>query len=336
MDANIRVNLDSDKMKFIDPRIDFAFKKIFGSEEAKDILISFLESLMGLEGDKRIQEITILDPFLAPQIQEMKNSVLDVRCKDHRGISYIVEMQVRKTRAFLKRIQFKAKKVYVNQISKGDAYPKLNQVVAITITDFSLFDDFDHYVSQHQTQETITGKSLMQEVVYWFVELSKFNKSLEELDTVLDKWIFFIKMASDLDVIPSSFQEDPFHYAFERARVANMGRQELEYYYKAGIAIADARGAIELALEEGEQIGVIKGEQIGIIKGEQLGIIKGEQIGIIKGEQRRAATTLLRQLEHKFGSLSEHEKEKIMQADLSTLEIGSLRILDAKSMDDLF
>ncbi|MBF0095997.1 MAG: PD-(D/E)XK nuclease family transposase, partial [Magnetococcales bacterium] len=83
-------------MKFIDPRIDFAFKRIFGSEDAKDVLTSFLESLLDLEGDRRIAELTILDPFLAPRIKELKSSILDVRCKDHRGISYVVEMQVEK------------------------------------------------------------------------------------------------------------------------------------------------------------------------------------------------------------------------------------------------
>ncbi|MBF0626229.1 MAG: Rpn family recombination-promoting nuclease/putative transposase, partial [Magnetococcales bacterium] len=95
-------------MKFIDPRIDFAFKKIFGSEDAKDILISFLESLLGLEGERRIAGLTILDPFLAPRIKGFKYSVLDVRCQDHRGISYIVEMQVQKTAAFLNRVQYNA------------------------------------------------------------------------------------------------------------------------------------------------------------------------------------------------------------------------------------
>ncbi|MBF0420803.1 MAG: Rpn family recombination-promoting nuclease/putative transposase [Magnetococcales bacterium] len=92
-------------MKFIDPRIDFAFKKIFGSEDGKDILISFLESLLGLEGDRRIAELTLMDPFLAPRLKELKSSILDVRCKDQRGTSYIVEMQVEKVDGFLKRIQ---------------------------------------------------------------------------------------------------------------------------------------------------------------------------------------------------------------------------------------
>ncbi|MBF0437340.1 MAG: PD-(D/E)XK nuclease family transposase, partial [Magnetococcales bacterium] len=72
-------------MKFIDPRIDYAFKKIFGSEDAKDILISFLEGLLDLQGNRRIAELTILDPFLAPRLKDLKSTILDVRCKDHRG-----------------------------------------------------------------------------------------------------------------------------------------------------------------------------------------------------------------------------------------------------------
>ena len=90
-------------LKFIDPRIDFAFRKIFGSEDTKEILISFLESLLGLENEKRIKELMILNPYQLPKIKGLKTSILDVKCKDHRGITYIVEMQVKKARAFLKR-----------------------------------------------------------------------------------------------------------------------------------------------------------------------------------------------------------------------------------------
>ena len=299
-------------MKFIDPRIDFAFKKIFGSEDAKDILVSFLESLMGLEGDKRIKEVTLMDPFLAPRVRDMKESVLDVRCKDHRGISYIVEMQVRKTRAFLKRIQFNTAKTYVNQIASGEDYPKLNQVIAITITDFTLFDEFDHCVSHHQTQEMITGKTLLQEVVYWFVELSKFRKGLDELDDVLDKWVFFIKTASSLENVPDRLGEEPFRHAFEKARVANMDKDELEGYDKASMAIADARGAIELALEEGEQ--------------------RGEK----KWRREESASMLTRLLQRRFGDTPTWARDKIAKADLSTLEEWSLRFVDAKFLEDVF
>ncbi|MBF0421042.1 MAG: Rpn family recombination-promoting nuclease/putative transposase [Magnetococcales bacterium] len=148
-------------MKFIDPRIDYAFKKIFGSEDAKDILISFLESLLDLQGNRRIAELTILDPFLAPRIKDLKSTILDVRCMDHRGISYIVEMQVEKVTAFLKRIQYISAKAYANQISRGEDYPNLKQIFAVTITDFVLFEGFEHCASVHESRDM--GIRLLQE-----------------------------------------------------------------------------------------------------------------------------------------------------------------------------
>ncbi|MEO5367485.1 MAG: Rpn family recombination-promoting nuclease/putative transposase, partial [Magnetococcus sp. WYHC-3] len=189
-------------MKFIDPRIDFAFKKIFGSEDAKDCLISFLESLLGLEGEHRLEEVALMDPFLAPRLQELKYSILDVRCRDRRGVTFIVEMQVQKAAAFLKRIQYNAAKAYVQQISSGEDYPKLNQVVAITIVDFVLFPGFAHCVSCHETSEVITGTTQLHEIVYYFIELPKFTKSLEEVETTLEQWIHFLRWAGSMDHVP--------------------------------------------------------------------------------------------------------------------------------------
>lgn len=295
-------------MKFIDPRIDFAFKKIFGSESTKDVLISFLESLLELEGDRRIAELTILDPFLAPRIRNMKNSILDVRCRDHRGVSYIVEMQIQRVAAFLKRIQYNAAKAYAQQIKRGDDYPKLNQVIAITITDFVQFSGFDHCVSKHESRETITGQSYLQDILHFFIELPKFVKPLEELDDVLGRWIYLIKYAGSLQEVPEKLSAAPFRHALEMAMVANMTEDELEMYDKAGIAIADARGAIELALEDGEK--------------------KGEKKGIL--------STLTRQLQRRFGDLPSWASQRIAHAELSALEEWSLRILDATTIEGVF
>jgi len=255
-------------MKFIDPRIDFAFKKIFGSEDAREILISFLESLLGLEGDKRIREIQIGNPYLLPRIEVLKLSILDVRCTDHRGVSYIVEMQIRKTRAFLKRIQYNASKTYVNQIARADDYPKLNQVIAVTITDFSIFDpkDISHYVSCHITTEKESNGHFLNGIVYYFIELSKFDKTDSVPENILDKWIYFIKMAGELEEIPDKMKVNPFDMAFEKALQANMTPEEFEYYDKACMALADAKGAIELALEEGMEKGIEKGIEKGVEK----------------------------------------------------------------------
>ena len=147
----------------------------------------------------------------------------------------------------------------------------------------------------------------------YFIELSKFNNSLETLNNVLDKWIFFIKMASALEDVPERLREEPFSHAFEKARMANMDEKELEYYDKAGIAIADARGAIELARDEG------------IEKGRQKGRQEGEQIG--------EAKILTRQLQRRFGDLPTWASDTIAKADLPSLEAWSLRILDALTLE---
>lgn len=303
-------------MKFIDPRIDFAFKKIFGSEDTKDILISFLESLLGLKGDRCIAELTILDPFLAPKIKELKYSVLDVKCRDLRGISYIVEMQIQKTSAFLKRIQYNAAKAYVHQIEKGEDYPKLNQVIAITITDFILFPGFDHCVSRHESRETITGQTFLQEILHYFIELPKFTRPLDELTDILDQWIYFIKSAGSLEAIPDKIRLEPIRHAFEKARVANMTEEEYELYEKAGIAVTDAQGAIQLAKDEGRQ--------------------KGRQEGRQEGERKGEAKMLTRMLQRRFGTVPEWASEKIAKAELPSLEEWSLRIFDAQLLEDVF
>ena len=264
-------------MKFIDPKIDFAFKKIFGGEDTKDILINFIESLLGLSGDKKLKDINIMDPFSPPRIKGFKMSIIDVKCTDMRGVTYIVEMQVKKTKAFFKRIQYNAAKTYANQIAEGADYPKLNQVIAVTITGFTLFEDIDAYVTRHATKETETGNEYLSGIIYYVVELSKFNKKIENLKNILDKWIWFIKYASEIEDVPDNMKEDVFVHAFEKARVANMTALELEYYDKASMAIADEVGAIELAKEEGEEKGRKEGIKEGMEKGMEKGIKEGRQ-----------------------------------------------------------
>ncbi|MBF0192211.1 MAG: Rpn family recombination-promoting nuclease/putative transposase [Magnetococcales bacterium] len=315
-------------MKFIDPRIDFAFKKIFGSEDAKDILISFLESLLGLEGERRIAELTILDPFLAPRIRELKSSVLDVRCKDHRGISYIVEMQIEKVAAFLKRIQYNSAKAYSQQIARGVDYPRLKQVIAITITDFVLFEEFTHCVSTHESRETVTGKPYLLDIVYYFVELPKFSKDLDHCETVFDQWLYFLKNAERIEEIPDQMGLPPIRHAFEKAKIANMTPDELELYDKAGIAVADARGRVELAWEEGQSKGRLEGRLEGLQEGRLEGLQEGERKGKIH--------ILLQWLQKRFGALPEALRDRIDSAQPPDLERWSERIFDARTLQEIF
>jgi len=254
-------------MQFADPRTDFAFKKIFGNEQAKEVLISFLNAVLALEGSRAIAEVTILNPYQAPRISTLKYSYLDVKCRDHRGVEFVVEMQVSYTEGFEKRIQYNACKAYVGQIPSGTDYPRLNQVIAITIVDFTMFRDFEHYLSCHEFHETITNHCYLEDIRHYFIELPKFKKSAADIETAIEKWCFFLKNAVSLDAIPEKLNHDPFRKAFEIANRANMTKEEWEAYDATAVRLQDERGIAIAARKEGEQIG----EQRGIQLGEQQG-----------------------------------------------------------------
>jgi len=249
-------------MQFADPRTDFAFKKIFGNDQAKEVLISFLNAVLGLEGRHAIAQFTNIN-YQAPKISTMKRSFLDVKCRDYRGVEFVVEMQVQYAEGFGKRIQYNACKAYVGQIPAGEDYPKLNQVIAITIVDFIMFREFEHYLSCHEFRETVSNNCYLDEIRHYFIELPKFTKTEAELESAIDKWCYFLKHAGRLEVIPEKLNHEPFRKAFEIANRANMTKEEWEVYDATSVRMQDERGIAIAARKEGEQIGQQRGEQIG-------------------------------------------------------------------------
>ena len=106
--------------KYLNPKNDIAFKKIFGTEKNKDILLHFLNDMIVQDSRPKIKSVTLLNPVQQPEVALLKQSVVDVLCQDESGIQYIVEMQVAKVKGFEKRAQYYAAKAYVNQQEKGD------------------------------------------------------------------------------------------------------------------------------------------------------------------------------------------------------------------------
>ncbi|MEM8544389.1 MAG: Rpn family recombination-promoting nuclease/putative transposase, partial [Cyanobacteria bacterium P01_H01_bin.119] len=127
-------------MAFINPKTDFAFKKIFGSNQSQMVLTSFLNGLL-YNGSDTIQSLDILNPYQAPRIRGMKDTYLDVKAILNDGTSVIIEMQVLNVAGFEKRILYNAAKTYSTQLSQGDDYTLLNPVIALTITDFVMFEE---------------------------------------------------------------------------------------------------------------------------------------------------------------------------------------------------
>jgi len=201
-------------------------KKIFGSEESQDILLSFLNALLGLKSPYRLKEVTILDPYLAPKIRGMKESYLDVRAKDEQDKSYIIEMQVLNVTGFEKRILYNACKAYAGQLSSGEEYHLLTDVIAITITDFIMFPEMDAISNKFKLRAD-AGEVYNDDLELVFAELPKFNKKEDELETELDRWYYFLKHADDLTAILGSLKiAPPIVHAFELANKAALTPEE--------------------------------------------------------------------------------------------------------------
>ena len=167
---------------FSTPKTDFAFKRIFGSEQSKDILLSFLNAILGLESPYRIAKLSIIDPYLAPKIQGMKDTYLDVRAEDEQGKSYIIEMQVLNVAGFEKRVLYNACKAYAGQIQRGEDYQLLTDVIAITITDFVMFEELSDLINKFRLRDK-TGQIYSDDLELVFAELPKFQKNRARIKT---------------------------------------------------------------------------------------------------------------------------------------------------------
>ena len=244
---------------FLDPTNDVAFRRIFGNENKKNILISFLNSVLGFSGDKEIVDVALLNTNQVPKIIGLKETILDVRCTDQRGVSYIVEMQIAKPSQFEKRVLYYTSKAYNNQIESGDQYPTLNQVIFIGIVNFNMFEG-EHYISNHLILDEVTGENKLQDFRFCFIELPKFNLNEDELQTVAEKWIYFFKNAKDLQIIPSRINDQNIIDAFDVLERYGWTKQELELYDTIAIYRQDERGRVE----EGYNTGFVQGKNEGI------------------------------------------------------------------------
>ncbi|NEP83089.1 MAG: Rpn family recombination-promoting nuclease/putative transposase [Okeania sp. SIO3B3] len=244
-------------MRFINPKVDYAFKKIFGSEQSKEILISFLNAII-YDGEKTIKDLTIVNPFNPGKIISLKETYLDVKAVLIDGSIVIIEMQVARMAAVNKRVAYNLTKAYAKELDKGENYPLLNPAIALTITDFILFKNTDDnlnkddYINKFMFQEeTKKYKCLEKELRLIFVELPKFNKSLSELKSLTDKWIYFLKEAASFDEIPENLGEvAEIEQALNIANFINMTPEELEIVENRGIAMQDERGRIAYAEEQ--------------------------------------------------------------------------------------
>ncbi|WP_231948059.1 Rpn family recombination-promoting nuclease/putative transposase [Phormidesmis priestleyi] len=137
---------------YINPKTDFAFKKIFGSKQSTDILLSFLNAIL-YQSRPIIEDLEILDPYQAPRIKGIKDSYLDVKATIVGNKTVIIKMQVLNVLGFEKRVLYNAAKAFSIQLNVGDDYTLLNSVIALTITDFEMFPESPKVISRYKLKE---------------------------------------------------------------------------------------------------------------------------------------------------------------------------------------
>jgi predicted transposase/invertase (TIGR01784 family) len=261
--------------KFLDPKNDIAFRRIFGSEKNKDILIHFINDVLELKGSDRIKEVTFLPTIQEPEIASKKQSIVDVLCKDENGVQLIIEMQVSPQEGFEKRAQYYAAKAYSRQLNKGKEegarYIDLKSVIFIAISDNIIFKDKVFYKSDHIILDKDSYAHDLKDFSFTFIELPKFKiTDINLLTNIIEKWCYFFKHAnetseSDLRKIIGSDQV--IERAYEELNQFNWTEEELLTYEQETKRIMDNKASedylIKTAKTEGIQIGETRGMQIG-------------------------------------------------------------------------
>ena len=291
-------------MPFISAKTDFGFKKIFGSPQSKDILISFLNAML-YDAQPTIEDLEIIDPYAAPSVTGLKDTYLDVKAKITGNKTVIIEMQVINVEAFTKRVVYNAAKTYATQLKPREGYSKLNPLIALTITDFILFENTEKFLTHFVFKELEENfEYYNREIELVFVELPKFNKELEQVENIIQSWIYFIKNAPLFDEIPEKFASIPeIQTAFSIASRTNLTVKELEELEKREMFVEDQRGAI----------------------------IKSRKEGIIEGQ----TALILRQVARRTGEISPEIQTRIQQLSLEQLEDLGEILLDFTSQEDL-
>ena len=219
-------------MNFADPRVDLAFKKIFGNEKHTEVLISFLNAILDFKNEKRIVELWLTNPYQTSNVRELKQTVINVKARNEKEEEFVVAIQNEFQYYFSCRKDslYDSSKAYSSQLKKGENYHNLKPVYFVGILNFNLFET-TAYLSRHLILDKVTLAQELKDFEFTFVELKKFHKTLEESQNIVDKWIYFLNHVLYLEEIPESLAFVPeIKQAFELANIRFWTKKEDDDY----------------------------------------------------------------------------------------------------------
>ena len=266
--------------KYFNPYTDFGFKKLFGEEGSKDLLIDFLNQL--LPTHHQIQQLTFKNPEnLADTIAERK-AIFDIYCESKTGDKFIVEMQKAKIKHFKDRALFYSTFPIREQSEKGDWNFLLLPIYFIAILDFEYDENTIPKFRRDVCLKDQDGDIFFDKLNFKFLQMPLFNKQEDELVTHFDKWLYFLKNLESFNHIPAILNEPIFQKGFEIAEISHLNIEQYEQYKKSLVQYLEVKNVFDTAFEEGEKVGIEKGIEQGIEKGIEQGIEQGIERGIEK------------------------------------------------------
>ena len=242
------------KAKYINPFTDFGFKKIFGEEASKPMLLDFLNAI--LPNQNKIVDLSFKNTEQLGQTIADRKAIYDIYCENSQGEKFIVELQKAKQNYFKDRTIYYSTFPIQEQAEKGEWNYRLNPVYCIGILDFT-FDDYEKESEKSEVFHEIklknqNGKVFYDKLTYIYLEMPNFVQKEEELKTRLDQWLYFIKHLEDFQVIPNIFIDEVFSQAFEKAEIAKYSKTELDNYENSLKSYRDLKGVIDTAFDDGK------------------------------------------------------------------------------------
>ena len=272
---------------FVNPFTDFGFKRLFGEEPNKQLLISLLNTLLPIK--HQIQDLQYSKNEYQGANALDRKAIFDLNCVSTTGERFIVELQKAKQNFFKDRSVYYATFPIQEQAVKGDWNFKLAAVYTVGILDFV----FDEDTKSHNTEVVhyIQLKNQRNQVFYdkltfIYITLPQFNKSLNELQSIQDKWFYVFRHLSELDEIPPVLQEAVFLQLFEAAKVAKFSPSERQAYENSLKYYRDLKNVTDTARDEGREEGFDEGFEEGVEKGKEEGKTLGLQTAALAMHQQ--------------------------------------------------
>lgn len=248
-------------MSKLNPRVDFVFKKLFGAEESKDLLIDLINSIV--DKKDKVIDIHIKNPYNDRRFPGDKLSILDIKAQDEAtGKWFNIEMQVAKQDDYDSRALYYWSRIYVDQVSSGINFDVLTKTISINFLNFNVVPEEDYH-NTYKVMNVKTKKAFVDHLEIHFIELEKYSDD-NKAKSLLDNWTYFLKEAGELDTVPAELEGIPtIKKAFGILENIKMTAEEREAYEARLRTLRDEESSIRTAKNEGREEGI----EIGIEKG---------------------------------------------------------------------